>query len=51
MYLSNQLKKICNNVLLGPKNLEKVGKNGPKLVLKLGFISKNLIPQGKQNRH
>jgi len=51
MYLSRQLKQICKRILLGPKNLEGIGKSGQKLVLILGFILENSISWSKQGKH
>jgi hypothetical protein len=41
MFLLNVLRQICKSTSLGPRNLEKEGRNGTRLVLRLAFAPKN----------
>jgi len=40
MFLFNVLKQICKSASLGLKNLEREGRNGTRLVLRLTFAPK-----------
>jgi hypothetical protein len=41
MFLLNLLKQICKSASFGLRNLEKEGRNGTRLVLRLAFALEN----------